>query len=127
MPYPAATLSAVDYFTGSYAWSTPVRLATGVALVVIAESGVGKTRILAEIADRLTTKLDKYYDKTTDTAVNGVPDTPGLRPDTFKIAVRAIKSHSLGPVVVQGSRSIAVTFPQNFGPIDVLPALDAAA
>jgi hypothetical protein len=100
---------------------------TDVDLVMVLGSGVGKTSLIAELADRLTTKLDKYYDKTTGTMVDGVPDAPSSRPDTFKIAVRAIKSHSLGRVVVQRSRSIAVIFPENSVPIDVLPALNAAA
>lgn len=126
--HPASTLSAVEYFTGSYARSTPVRPVTDVDVVVIAgDPGVGKSRILAEVAERLTTKLEKYYDKTTGTVVDGVPDLPGSRPDTFKIAVQAIKRHRLGTVVVQGPRSLAVTFPEGFGSIDVLPALDAAA
>jgi hypothetical protein len=117
----------VEYFTGSYARSTRVRAVKDIDVLVLVGTGAGKTMHLAEVARRLTTKLDKYYDKTTGTVVDGVPDAARSRPDMFGVAVRAIKSHSFGPVAVQGSRSIAVQFPGNFDPIDVLPALDSAA
>lgn len=118
----------MQYFAGSFARSTSTHPVGDLDLVVVlGEARVGKTTRLAEVADRLTAKLDRYYDKVSGTAAVAVPDAPNRRPDAFKIAVRAIKRHRLASVVVQGSRSVTVTFPQNFGPIDVLPALGPEA
>ncbi|NGM15024.1 hypothetical protein [Verrucosispora sioxanthis] len=119
----------MEYFSGSLARSTSIRPISDLDLtVVLGKASVDKTGSLAEIVDRLTAKLDRYYDKTTGAAALAVPDAPSRRPDTFKIAVRAIKSHRLASVVVQGRpRSVTVTFPQSPGLIDVLPALGVEA
>ncbi|MGH3947586.1 MAG: hypothetical protein ACRDSE_00445 [Pseudonocardiaceae bacterium] len=83
---------------------------------IVVSTGTGKTAsFLTEI---LATKLNKYYDKTTGTLVNGAPDPPNGRPDFFKIAVRAMKAHRLGSVV-ESTRTIKVTVPRNFGALDV--------
>jgi hypothetical protein len=118
----------MEYFTGSYARSTSVRPVSEVDLVVVlGPPGVGKTRRIAELAERLTTKLGKYYDKTTGTVVDGVSEAPSRRPDTLKIAVRAINSDGLGQVIVRRPRSTSVTFPENSVSIDVLPVFNTAA
>lgn len=110
----------MQYFTGSYARSTPVRPVSDLDVSITMTTGSGKTSAFLGLAEILATKLNKYYDKVTGTTmVHRVPDVP-RRPDTFKIAVRALKDRGYGPQV-QGS--VKVTFPQCVGAVDVVPTL----
>jgi len=119
--HPAATLFGVQHFIGSYARSTPVRPVSDLDIPMVMPMGEGKTEAALALVEILATKLNRYYDKTTGTLVDGVPDAP-RRPDTVKIAVQALKIRNLGSLV-QGRRSVKLTFPQDFGAVDVLPAL----
>lgn len=100
----------MEFLAGSYTRSTAVRLVSDVDVVdVLAQPGV---------ADRVSSKLTKYYDKITGSAVDG--HVSPMQP--IDLLLQALGRVSRNPPACT-SRSIEIDFWPSDAAVDLIPAL----
>ncbi|MFG3645095.1 hypothetical protein ACGF3C_32955 [Micromonospora sp. NPDC047762] len=115
----------MEYIAGSYARFTAVRPISDVdAVSLLGKPGVGKTALLAGLlANQLSTKLSRYYDKATGSTFDAYPDH---RPVTRLIAGSIARAWGWAGSL-PNNESIKIDFTPLDASVEVVPAFNDAS